>query len=383
MDITDDLNANNYHTAMIRMQEFESVVKELAMIADQSKLSLSSKENKNIARVEGRLEKFAKKSKIKIKKDYSPTQISIDTLYPAETIAELRLADLQDRLDRANAEIEQLRNSPDYMTALNKSKRQALKQEVDTIKQLIAISNKQMFRDHQVELIRAASEEVKKEYAYQTKNFTREQQEILSEWEELKAKYGAAAEGTVGGVSLEQSADEDYEEKFFELMNDIKYIGEEIQTTNKEIQRVLRKVKDLSEDLEESKGMEKEMVAEQIRDLKIKYKELVNKKDLLTQRKIDSQAAYQVFARNKNFDEMQEKYAAFNPGDIQMIKNIAAGLDRKIDQANEAHGDIASVVEPLLDKEIEKDENLSRDRRPGEVSTDDIDDLIAIAKEEA
>ena len=66
-----------------------------------------------------------------------------------------------------------------------------------------------------------------------------------------------------------------------------------------------------------------------------------------------------------------------------MIKNIAAGLDRKIDQANEAHGDIASVVEPLLDKEIEKDENLSRDRRPGEVSTDDIDDLIAIAKEEA
>ena len=379
MDITDDLAERNFHTATIRMKEFESVVKELAMIADQSKLSLSSRENKNIARVEGRLEKFAKKSKIKIKKDYSPKQISVETLYPNETIAELRLAGLQDRLDRANSEMDALRNSKDYGSQLVKGQKQNKKAEIEMIKQLIQISNNAMFRENQVELIKAASEEVKAEYAYQTKKFNKEQEEILSEWEAIKAKHGLKSDAEAG---LGQDVDSDLEEKFYELMKDVEYINKELVATNKEMGQILRRVKDLSDDMNEAKGSEKNLIAGQIRDLQIKYRQLDQKNKLLTQKKVDSQAAYEVLARNKDFDEIQERYAGISASNLAALQSLAVNLNEKIDQANQLHESLDEVVGTVLVNDIQTGSALDTDMTKVGDDFGDIADFVALAEEE-
>lgn len=377
MDITDDLNAKNFKTAEVRMKEFENVVKELGVIAEQNKISLSSKENKSIARVEGRLEKFAKKSKIKIKKDYSPTNISVETLYPAETIAELRISGLQDRLDRANKDLEALRKSKEY-NQLIKAQIQAKKQEIDTLKQLVAISNKSMFRDHQVELIKSASEEVKREYAYQTKKYDKEQQEILEEWEAIKAKHGISL---ADEASMEEAADNDLEEKFYELMHDVENINEELKESSKEMSRILRKVKDLNEDMQEASGTEKNMIADQIRDYKIKYQQMLQKQQLLQQRKADSQAAYQVLARDKDFQEVQERYAGISTTNLETLKSVAGNLSQKIDEANQRHQELNDISQLVIGNEIQTSNDLDTDfSKAGDTS--DLDDFLQLAEQE-
>ena len=382
MDINDDLTAKNYKTALVRMKEFEAVVKELVDVADSKKISLSGREAKAMARVEGRLEKYAKKTKIKIKKDYSPKEINVETLYGNETIAELRLAALQDRLDRATAELEKLRNSKDYGSALVKGQKVAKKQEIDVLKQLIAISNNTMFREHQAELLQEATQQVKSEYAYQTKRFDKEQAEIFEEWEAIKAKHGISGSGPLAGLDS-GALDDDVEEKFYELMNDFKRIKEDIRENNKEIQKVLRKINDLAEDLKTATGTEKEEIADEIRDLKAEYQERANKKALLQQRKADTHSAYQVLARNKNFDEVREKYAGIDKSAIAMVKEIAGQYDEKVDEANEMHDELLGISAVALGKEINTDSYADVDIHKAGASTDDIEDIIALAKAEA
>ncbi len=375
MDITQDLNSNNYHTAMIRMREFESVVKELAMIADQNKLSLSSRENKTIARVEGRLEKFAKKSKIKIKKDYSPTQISIDTLYPAETIAELRLAGLQDRLDKAKEEMEVLRKSG--LSQQISAQKQLKKQEIEMINNLIAISNKTMFREHQVELIKSASEEIKTEYAYQTKKFNQEQQEILDEWNEIQKKYGINADSE---ESLAAAAQNDLEEKVYELAQEIEQIDADLKINQKETSKILLKVQDLSEDLKTATGTERDMIAGQIRDLKIQYSRLAQKKKLLDQQKLNCQSAYQVLERDNDLKEIQER-SGLNPELIAALKGVALDYQQAIEQRNEQHRELNDISNLVTTTDIDTNTDLDTDYS-GEGNIDDIADFIALAEQE-
>ena len=377
MDIRADLNAKNYNVAMARLNDFESVVKELAVVADQSKVALSKKQSKIDDRVEGRLEKFAKKSKIKIKENYSPSNISVDTLYPPETIGNLRIAGLQDRLDRVNKELEELKKTKSF-SPLIKSQITAKKQELDTLNQLVAISNKSQFRDHQVELIKSATEEVRKEYAYQTKRYDKEQQDILDEWEVIKKKFDLTPEKE---ALQEEATSSDLEIQFLELMHDVENINEELKESSKEMSKILSKVKDLNEDMEDATGTEKNMIADQIRDLKIQYQQKLQKHQLLQQRKADSQAAYQVLARNQDFEEVQAKYAGLSSTNLETLKSVAGNLSAKIEQANQQHQELNDISQLVIGNEIQVSNDLDTDfSKAGDTS--DLDDFIKLAEQE-
>lgn len=381
LDIQDDLTARNYKTALVRMKEFEAMVKDLVDVAERNKISLSGREQKVNARVESRLEKYAKKTKIKISKNYSPKEINVETLYGNETIGELRISGLQDRLDRANAELEKLRNSGTYGSALTKSQIQSKKQEIGVLKELVQIANNTMFREHQAELIQNATAEIKAEYAYQTKKFNAQQEEIFAEWEAIKAKHGLS--GASDEQILASGGQVDAEEKFYELMNDFKHIKEDIKVNNKEINSILRKIKDLAEDMETARGSEKDEIADEIRDLKASYQERAQKKKLLEQKKADVQAAYQVIARDRNFEQVKEKYAGVDKETINLIREVAGNYSEKIEEANADHAELADISAVALGAEIETDSYADVDVSKSGSGTEDLEDIINLAKEQA
>ena len=79
------------------------------------------------------------------------------------------------------------------------------------------------------------------------------------------------------------------DDKLFQLTRDIEDINEQLKANQKKIQSVLLKVQKLTEDLNKSSGSEKQMISEQIRDLRINYQELAKQKNLLDQQKIEAQ----------------------------------------------------------------------------------------------
>ncbi len=382
LDIQEDLNANNYKTAQTRLKDFEATVKDLVDLADRNKISLSKKEAAASSRIESRLEKAAKKAKIKIDKRFSIKEINASTLYQDETIAELRLAGLQDQLDRAQAELEELRNSKDYGSQLTKAKINKKKQDIAMIKQLVQIANNAMFSEYETELMREATEQVKNDYAYQTKKWDKAQEEIRAEWEAVKAKHGLT--GVDDNAILNDAGEVDAEEKFFELMNDFKRIKNEIKENNKEINRVLRKAKDLAEDKKSATGTELEQIEDEIRDLKAEYQGLAQKKQLLQQRKADAQTAYQVIARNRNFDEIREKYAGVDKDTVNLVKEIAGQYTEKVEEANELHEELTGIGAVAMGTEIATDNYADVDlTKAGAQDSSDLDDFIALAEQQA
>ena len=376
LDIEDDLRAKNYHTAQTRMKDFEKVVNELSSLANREKMATSRKASKANAAVEGRLEKFAKKSKIKIKKDFSPAKVSIDTIYPAETLAELRLAGLQDRLDRTEAELDALRDSDDYNSALVKSQKQMKKQEMGIINQLIAIANQVNFREHEVELIKSASEEVKKEYAYQTKKLNKEQEEILAEWESVKAKFhlGDNAQNTLG-----QQAEDDIEEKVYEYEKSVARIDKEVDKIDEQIKGILEKVSDLGEDMEDANGHEKELIAEQIKRLKADWNLKQRKKNILVQRSATLQSALSIYQTTGMLNELDEKYGAIDDAELDRMAREAQAAEEKILKGNETLDRAAGYANRLNNVEVETD-NLADVQAGASSAINEAEEFLKYAK---
>ena len=373
LDIEDDLRAKNYHTAQTRMKDFEKVVNELASLANREKMATSKKASKANAAVEGRLEKFAKKSKIKIKKDFSPAKVSIDTIYPAETLAELRLAGLQDRYDRTEAELEALRDSDGYNTALVKSQKQMKKQEMNIINQLVQIANHSMFKEHEIELIKSASEEVKKEYAYQTKKFNKEQEEILAEWESIKAKFHLT------DSDLSSNAEDDIQEKVYEYEKSVARIDKEVEKIDDQIKDILEKVSDLGEDMEDANGHEKELIAEQIKRLKADWNLKQRKKNILVQRSATLQSALSIYQTTGMLNELDEKYGAIDDAELDRMAREAQAAEEKILKGNETLDRAAGYANRLNNVEVETD-NLADVQAGASSAINEAEEFLKYAK---
>ena len=66
-----------------------------------------------------------------------------------------------------------------------------------------------------------------------------------------------------------------------------------------------------------------------------------------------------------------------------MVKEIAGQYDEKVDEANEMHDELLGISAVALGKEINTDSYADVDIHKAGASTDDIEDIIALAKAEA
>lgn len=111
------------------------------------------------------------------------------------------------------------------------------------------------------------------------------------------------------------------DDKLFQLTRDIEDINEQLNANQKKTQSVLLKVQKLTEDLNKSSGNEKQMISEQIRDLRLSYQELAKQKNLLDQQKLEAQKAYQELASSNNFEGPLDRKKAFEEG-LKMMDQL-------------------------------------------------------------
>ncbi len=110
------------------------------------------------------------------------------------------------------------------------------------------------------------------------------------------------------------------DDKLFQLTRDIEDINEQLKANQKKTQSVLLKVQKLTEDLNKSSGNEKQMISEQIRDLRLSYQELAKQKNLLEQQKIEAQKAFQEMSGN-DAEEPLDRKNAFEEG-LKMMNQL-------------------------------------------------------------
>ena len=344
LDMIEDLSKGNANAAKARLVELQNAARDLKEVASNSEVGIT-KGSKASMKAESVLRKAARQTRIKIKKDFSPKNISIDTLYSPQTLSDLRLAYLQDDLDKENKNLESLKSQP-YSEA-NEKLIEMSEDTIEMISQEIEIIGNDIMRESFAKKMAAATNEIRRNVAYH--NHKESYEEVKAEWDKLREELGGSIKDS--GDSLKA--------QFRKLNGDVRKLEtqndnllKKFESTVTEMEKVFDDCCDKLDELDSEKGPRKELIAAQLRPLQSNYNNLKFRVEKFKQYSVLITNQVTVCKRLKDELELKKEFSGIDMKSIESLKENVDQLGKMIDNGNELLDTSNDIMSTVLGKEI-------------------------------